>query len=137
MTVILLLLMLVVFPAMIGYYLYLDGIVSYGSRVGLISGQLHRFFRTGLEPGDFLVYRKAKVSSHPGPRARNVQAAENGDDYYYDVDKYWAVADVLEDGRLIAVTRTGKRLYLQPADERLRKAGWIERVRHRSRFPQL
>jgi hypothetical protein len=137
MTVLSLILMLVVLPAVIGYCLYLEGMIHQDSTVGLISGQIHRLFRAGLEPGDYLVYRKPKVSPRPGPRARNVQAAENGDDYYYDVDKYWTLADVLEDGRLVAVTRTGKRLYLQPADERLRKAGWLERMRHRSRFPQL
>lgn len=64
-----------------------------------------------------------------------MQAAENGDDYYYEVDKFWVVSDVLNDGRLVAVTRTGKRVYLAPEDERMRKAGWLERVRYRGRFP--
>jgi hypothetical protein len=105
--------------------------------ISLLRNQLHSFFRRQLEPGDFLIYRKSKASPHPGPRARNVQASENGDDYYYEVDKFWTVSDVLDDGRLVAVTRTGKRVYLTPADERLRKAGWLERMRYRQRFPSV
>jgi hypothetical protein len=44
---------------------------------------------------------------------------------------------VLDDGRLVAVTRTGKRLFLTPEDERLHKAGLLERVRFRGRFPSV
>jgi len=99
--------------------------------------QLHRFSRGRMEPGDFLIYRKSKASPRPGPRARNVEASEHGDDYYYEVDKFWTLADVLQDGRLVALTRTGKRVYLRQEDERLRKAGLLERVRYRGRFPSV
>jgi hypothetical protein len=51
------------------------------------------------------------------------------------VEKFWTVADVLDDGRLLAVTRTGKKLCLSPEDERLRKARLIDRLRYRRRFP--
>jgi len=142
MTVISLILLMVVFPAVIGFCLYSD----YQSedpgdpgspRTFSLRTRLGRFFRAQFQPGDFLIYRKSKASPHPGPRARNVQAAEHGDDYYYEVDKFWAVSDVLEDGRLVAVTRTGKQVYLTPADERLRKARWLERKRYRQRFPAV
>jgi len=115
---------------------YLEGGLSY-STVTFWRGWLHRFVRGQLGPGDFLIYRKSKVSARPGPRARNVQAAEKGDDYYYEVDKFWTVSDVLEDGRVVAVTRTGKRVYLTPEDERLRKAGLLARMLHRRRFPAV
>ena len=135
MTVITLILMLVVVPAMIGYCLYAEYLGDGGEFSS--AGFWHRFMHGNLEPGDFLIYRKPKVSAHPGPRARNVQAAENGDDYQYEVDKFWTVADVLDDGRLVAVTRTGKQVYLTPEDERVRKAGLLERMRYRNRFPTV
>lgn len=138
MTILSLLIVLVVIPAVIGYFLYSEdwpGDMNSPAITTIWREQVRRMFRGGLEPGDFLIYRKPKVSPRPGPRARNVHPAENGDDYYYEVDKFWTVSDVLDDGRLVAVTRTGKRLYLTPRDERLRKAGWLERLRFRRRFP--
>jgi len=139
MTVITLILMLVIVPAGIGYFLYAEYL---GDGLSLLTpdfwhGLLHRFLRGELEPGDFLIYRKPKVSSRLGPRAQHIHAAENGDDYHYEVDKFWTVSDVLNDGRLVAVTRTGKRVYLTPKDERLRKAGLMARILHRRRFPSL
>ncbi len=137
MTVISLMFALVVIPAILGYCVYME---SPGDDPNtpffvLLRSNLHRLLHGEFERGDLLIYRKSKVSPRPGPRARNVQAAENGDDYYYEVDKFWVVSDVLNDGRLVAVTRTGKRVYLAPEDERMRKAGWLERVRYRGRFP--
>jgi hypothetical protein len=137
MTVLSLILFLVAIPALVGYCLYIEcmnGDLD-SSTISLLRGHLNRIFRGRIEPGDLLIYRKSKVSARPGPRARNVQAAENGDDYYYEVDKFWVVSDVLNDGRLVAQTRTGKRVYLTPEDERLRKAGWFARLRYRERFP--
>ena len=137
MTIISLILILVIFPALVGFGLFLE---YEGISFSLNSdwrSQLHRLFQGRLEPGDFLIYRKPKVSHRPGPRAKNIQAAENGDDYYYEVDKFWTVADVLDDGRLVAVTRTGKQVYLTPKDERLRKPRWLERMRYRRRFPSM
>ena len=115
---------LILVPACAGFFVFREGRFRAGE--------------DGLQPGDPLIYRKDKVSIHtPGTRARNIWAAENGDHYFYEVDKFWAVSDVLEDGRLVAVTRTGKRHYLQPGDRNLRKPGLVERLRYRSRFPHL
>ena len=122
MTVILLIFLLVVLPAVIGFCLYKD---YQGEEL------------SPTNPGDFLVYSKFKVSPRPGPRARNIQASEKGEDYYYQVDKYWALENVLEDGRLVAVTRTGKHVYLKPEDQNLRKARLLERLMHRRRFPTV
>lgn len=138
MTILALILILVVIPAVIGFFLYSEYLAGEASSrpISFPLRSSRRFhFRGRLEPGDFLVYRKPKVSPRPGPRARHVKPAENGDDYYYEVNKFWALSDVLDDGRLVAVTRTGKRLYLTPEDERLRKARWLERLLYRQRFP--
>ena len=133
MTVISLILVLVVLPAVVGFCLYLEYVQE-----GLEEPPfktLRRIFRHHLESGDPLIYRKQKTSARPGPRALNVQAAEHGDDYSYDVDKFWVLDDVLDDGRLVAVTRTGKRVFLTAGDERLRRPGFFERLRYRGRFP--
>ena len=139
MTILSLIFVLVVIPAVIGYCLYAEylEVDMSPSLLAFWRQNLRQFFHGNLEPGDFLVYRKSKVSPRPGPSARNVQASEKGDDYYYDVDKYWTVANVLDDGRLVAKTRTGKQVYLTPEDENLRKAGWLERLRYRRRFPSI
>jgi hypothetical protein len=137
MTVLSLILALVVIPAVIGYCLYIEGLED-GWNPGVLTFRRsgwRNLFSMGFQPGDFLVYRKTKVSPRPGPRARNVQPSENGDDYYYEVEKYWRLADVREDGHLVAVTRTGKRVELSREDEKLRKARLLERVVYRSRFP--
>jgi hypothetical protein len=139
MTIVLLLFILVILPATVGFCLYVEYLGGEPGSLGLRfwRERAHRVFRGELAPGDFLIYRKLKTSTRPGRRALHVQASQKGDDYYYEVDKYWAVSDVLEDGRLVAVTRTGKRLYLMPTDERLRKAGWLARTLRRGRFPSV
>jgi hypothetical protein len=35
--------------------------------------------RNGMQSGDWVIYRKTKFSTHPGPRAQNVLPAERGD----------------------------------------------------------
>jgi hypothetical protein len=87
--------------------------------------------------GDPIVYRVQKASTHPGLRAREVHPAALGDTYIYLVDKFWAVKDVLDDGRIVAVTRTLKQRQISPDDPNLRKPGPIERLRYRTRFPRL
>jgi hypothetical protein len=139
MTVLSLIFVLVLAPAVIGYCLYTEYMSEelIPSLPAFLRGAIHRLFHDDFEPGDFLIYRKPKVSPRPGPRAQNVKPSEKGDDYYYEVDKFWTVADKLDDGRLVAVTRTGKQVYIKPEDEHLRKAGWLARLRYRDRFPSL
>jgi hypothetical protein len=139
MTVLSLILALVVIPAVIGYCLYVEGLEDGWSPevLSFRRSGWRNLFHIGFEPGDFLVYRKPKVSPRPGPRARNIQPSDKGDDYYYEVEKYWRLADVLEDGHLVAVTRTGKRVELSREDENLRKARLLERVMYRRRFPAV
>jgi len=114
---------LVVVPAVIAFILF-----------GTHRGQRPAIAKVGV--GDPIVYHKQKVSTHPGARARQIHPAENGDYYYYLVNKYWTVAGVLDDGRIVARTRTNKRHYLSPDDPNLRKARLIERLRHGRRFPK-
>lgn len=87
--------------------------------------------------GDPVVYRKSKVSPHPGARARDVVPAEHGDDYSYHVDKYWTVAEPPDSGHVTVLTRTGKRHLVSVNDPLLHKANLLERLLHRRKFPQL
>lgn len=87
--------------------------------------------------GDHVVYCKSKVSTHPGPRAREVYAAEHGEHYNYLVEKYWTVADIRPDGTLVLATRRGKRHECPSDDPNLRPANLLESVFFRHRFPRL
>ena len=91
----------------------------------------HRF-----KPGEPVVYRAQKASTSPGPRAINISPAHLGESYSYNVDKYWRVAEVKNDGNVVLLTRRGKKRVCSEEDNRLRKAGLIERVRNKSRFPE-
>lgn len=88
-----------------------------------------------FQPGDQVIYRMTKHSTQPGPRARDINPADKGDSYSYVVDKFWVVADVLDDGRLILRTRRGKEHCVPPTDPQLRRANWLAKVLHGSRFP--
>lgn len=87
--------------------------------------------------GDWVIYRKTKFSSHPSPRARNVAPSKSGEGYVYNVDKFWIVVEVSEDGVLYAMTRRGKLQQIVPSDPNLHRATWWERLRHRSRFAPI
>lgn len=80
-----------------------------------------------LKPGDWVVYRKQKSSTSPGPRAKRVVAAKRGETYSYVVDKYWVLKRRLDDDTLLLCTRTGKEHIVQASDPRLRLARWWER----------
>lgn len=87
-----------------------------------------------FKPGDWVIVRKQKVSTSPGPRARQTAPASKGDTYAYLVEKYWVVEQVFEDGKLGLRTRRGKRHVMRPDDPQLRKARWWERWLLASRF---
>ena len=88
-----------------------------------------------LQTGDRIIYRKQKVSPHPGPRAYDIHPEEQGENYSYAVDKFWVVETVLADGRVMARTRTKKQHCLDRHDPNLRKAGFLLRLLHGKRFP--
>ena len=93
----------------------------------------HRKFQRG----DWVIFSATKCNPQPSPRARDVQAARNGDDYYYVVEKCWIVAEVRPDGQLLLKTRRGKSHLIPPDDPQLRPANLWDRLRYRSRFKEL
>ena len=93
------------------------------------------FADCAFKPGNSVIYRLTKISQCPGPRARNVIPAPNGDDYTYQVDKFWIVERVLGPGRLLVRTRRGKRRFLSSDDQNLRRPSWWELLLHRNQFP--
>ena len=78
-------------------------------------------WRRTFKTGDYVVYRKPKNTTHPGPRAKAISPASNGDLYSYVVDKYWRVCEVLEDGRLRVRTASGKMHLIDQDDIHLRR----------------
>ncbi|MEZ6133611.1 MAG: hypothetical protein R3C53_01750 [Pirellulaceae bacterium] len=86
--------------------------------------------------GDRVVYTRHKYTSCPGPRAKNVFAAPNGESYEYVVDKFWVVRDVQPDGNLIVETRRGKTHVISSDDPQLRRANLLERLFKGRLFPQ-
>ncbi len=102
-------------------------------------GSLGRhFWRRRLQPGVPIVYQMAETSSRPpGPGASNLRPAKRGDLYYCLIKKYWRVEQVLQDGRIVAVTPLMEHHLLRRDDPNLRRASLLERLRHGARFPRL
>ncbi|MCA9105289.1 MAG: hypothetical protein R3B96_10685 [Pirellulaceae bacterium] len=92
--------------------------------------------RPSFKTGDWVVYRKQKSGTHPGPRAKIVGAAEKGDSYAYLVDKYWIVVRVTAE-QLTLRTRRGKLHEIDPQDPRLRRANWWQRLTLKNRFREI
>ncbi len=112
-------------------------LIALPAGVGFLVSSGH-FLRRRLQPGAPIVYRVAETSMRPpGPEARDVRPAERGDLYYYLIKKYWRVEQVLEDGRIVAVTPLMEHHCLRRDDPNLRKANLLERLRHGARFPRL
>jgi len=89
-----------------------------------------------LRYGDWVVYRKSKISKTPGNRARGVRPSHHGDTYSYHVDKYWAFVRE-KNGVFELVTRTGKRNFISREDELLRRPNLLEMLFMSRRFPQM
>lgn len=85
--------------------------------------------------GTPVVYRQEEISTRPAPNARDVRPAERGEYYYYTIINYLRVAELLGDGRIIAIARNHERLCLSPHNSSLRKARLTERLIYRFRFP--
>jgi hypothetical protein len=88
------------------------------------------------KPGDPVVFCKTKQSVRPGPRAKAIDPAPQGDDYTYLVDKFWVVSEVRDD-KLTLLTRRGKTHVVDVGDPHIRRPRWWERLWYRNRFPQL
>lgn len=94
-------------------------------------------WRRPFKSGDLVVFRRHKHTTHPGPRAQEVEATAHGDLYNYYVEKSWIVAGVEADGRLLLKTRRGKTHLVDPNDPNLRHATLWDRLRYRRRFAEL
>ena len=90
-----------------------------------------------FKPGDCVVYRKMKHTTHPGRRAQFVHASSKGDCYSYFVEKFWIVRQVLANNTLLLQTRRGKTHVINERDPNLRRATLWDRIRYRERFTQL
>jgi hypothetical protein len=90
--------------------------------------------RPEYAPGDWVVYRKSKRSTTPGPRAQRVMASSKGEKYSYVVDKFWIVDTVLPGDKLLLRTRRGKVHQISVDDINLRPANWFVRLLYRHRF---
>jgi len=93
--------------------------------------------RPAFRIGAPIVYRQEEVALHPAPDAQDIRPAERGEHYYYAIINYLRVAEVLGDGRIIAVAQNNKRWCFWPNDSALRKAGLIERLIYRLRFSEF
>jgi hypothetical protein len=87
-----------------------------------------------LKPGDTVVYRKRKNTTHPGPRAKQIQPAAKGDYYVYVVDKFWVVRQVFSNGKLLVETRRGKRHIVNTSDPNLRRTTLWDHIRYHDRL---
>ena len=87
--------------------------------------------------GDAVIFQMPKVSSRPGPRAKDIDPEPRGEHYTYVVEKFWVVTEVREDNTVCLRTRRGKEHILPVNDPRLRPARWWERILFGSRFPHL
>lgn len=92
--------------------------------------------RTVYAPGDWVVYRKSKRSTSPGPRAQRVIASQKGEKYSYVVEKFWIVEAVLPGDKLLLRTRRGKVHQIQADDLNLRRATLLHRIMYRHRFQE-
>ena len=90
-----------------------------------------------FKPGDCVIYRKQKFSAHPGPNAKSIWPAANGDHYSYFVDKFYRVVAIDTDDKIVVITKRGKRRTLAVTDIALRRASWWHRLLLRSRFPSV
>lgn len=93
--------------------------------------------RRAYKPGDLVMYQVHKHSRRPGPRAQGIVPAPLGETYRYQVDKFWVIAAVRDNGTLVVSTRRGKTRHLEAVDPHLRHATWWERLWYGARFPQL
>jgi hypothetical protein len=89
-----------------------------------------------FQPGDPVIYRKFKHSERPGPRAKNVHPAAKGEEYVYEVDKFWVVCENRGES-LVLVTRRGKQHIVERNNPSLRRPNLLERWYYRDRFPRL
>jgi hypothetical protein len=80
-----------------------------------------------FRPGDCVIYRKPKLSTHPGPHAQDIQPARHGDTYTYCVPKFYRVVAVQPDHTIVVRTRRGRQRTLAVPDAALVGAALLRR----------
>jgi hypothetical protein len=120
MIVLIVLLLLILVPAA----------VAFVSETSLLS-------RAAFGIGAAVVYSRREMSTQLLPGAHHVDPSDRGEFYYYTLVDYLRVAEVLDDGRVLAVARDNVRVLFWPDDSQFRKARLIERFIYRWRFPHL
>lgn len=83
-----------------------------------------------------VVYLYDHSSSHPDPAGKNVFASKKGEQYQFQVEKYWVITRILDDDRVEATSRSGTVHEIDRHDPRLRKATWWERIFKSKAFPE-
>ena len=86
--------------------------------------------------GDKVVYNKPKHSTHPSPNAKDLKPSELGEEYDYNIKKYWIVLTCTQNVVTIC-TPTQKILHFVPNDKNLRKASIWDRIFNRKEFPDF
>ena len=87
-----------------------------------------------IKTGEFVIFSKPKMSTHPSPRAKEIYPAQHGDTYSYIIEKFWKVVQVFDDDTIEIETRRGKRHRVNTNTPLLRKVGVWDRLLFRKRF---
>lgn len=90
-----------------------------------------------LKRGDHIIFRRTEISRRPSLHAKRIRAAARGDDYAYLVEEPCTVRSVFPDGTVDAMGTEGRAFSLTISDPRLRKAGMLDHLFRRQRFPEL
>lgn len=90
----------------------------------------HSRFHTG----DLVVYRRTEYGRHPEPGAFRIEATPNGENYSWCIDRYGSVISINPDNTVIVQTGQGVRHTIRMDDPSLRRAGFLERLRHSRDF---
>lgn len=106
-----------------------------------VVGWLRSRRREDYQPGDHVIYKMPKRSSHPSPRAEQLHASPHGEQYAYVISKGWTVVEVRDDNRIDVVTPGGKHRVLDIDDPLLHKAGLRDELKLRlvlhKQFPPM
>lgn len=92
---------------------------------------------TKFKKGDWVVYRKQKRGAIPTKRAINIHPFEKGEQYSYQIEKFWVVQDVLPDDKVILCTIKGNKKTVNTKDPGLYKASLLQRFFLRNKYRNI
>ncbi|MEM7473833.1 MAG: hypothetical protein AAF483_02515 [Planctomycetota bacterium] len=82
-----------------------------------------------------VVYLHDRYSNQPPPKSKNVFATKKGEQYLFQVEKYWIISRILASNQIEARNRNGSTYVIDCDDPRLRKATWWELLFKSNAFP--